>query len=90
VTAFCSSMPSHRDGHPQLSNWIRVTHYLLIWRDGFEIWIQDINLKPGASSAIGAHLKAVEQQPQVIVVQPAQLRTAEQQGNVIIVPSQAK
>jgi Zn-dependent protease with chaperone function len=65
-------------------------HYLLIRRDGLEMWTQDIGLKSGASIAIGAHLKAVEQQPNVIVVQPTQLKAAEQQENIIVVPSQAK
>jgi Zn-dependent protease with chaperone function len=65
-------------------------HYLLIRRDGLEMWTQDIDLKPGASIAISAQLKAVEKQPEVIVVQPAQLKAVEQQQNVIVVPSQAK
>jgi hypothetical protein len=65
-------------------------HYLLIRRDGFEMWTQDINLKPGDSIAISAPLKRVEQQLDVITVQPTQVKAAEQQPNVIVVRPQAK
>ncbi len=45
-------------------------HFIMIRLDRFEMWTGEVVLKPGESASMNAHLRPVEESPNVIVVRP--------------------